>query len=373
MTAGSLMVLAIEQAVIRSTADSVAASAGGSTFTGQGTSRAVNVTVATNRVLSSAHAYIEDSAIKTTAGYLEVRAINASVLDATTLQLSTTGSESFGFLMAFNTVGWKPTNLLFAMLDALIGSTYLAEDAFDGEQPAETWAYIRNAQVEAAGAVGVVATTESQIDALVSNDATSAPAAFVGAAGKSVSGVLSSNMVSSSARAFVVPLSVDATSIVRAPTLDAAGAVEVIAADLAGISARTALLATVAPSNDAASGIINGLIGAERNDYQFTSSSGPVAIKFGQKVRVADYYDGPDADDPDAETWVDDTAGKVFRYMGVDATVSAPVDLGAQEYADAELWQEITDDSIFTESAVYALLSTRSATGSSATPRASTG
>ena len=97
---------------------------------------AINATIATNTILSSANAYLQDSTVTTsTTGDVIVTAMNTSTLEATSLQATTTGDTAYGVLLAFNTVGWQQSNILFNTLDALLGDPLISE-AFDGEQPA---------------------------------------------------------------------------------------------------------------------------------------------------------------------------------------------------------------------------------------------
>ena len=159
--AASLALSATESAVIRATADTTASSSGGSTFTGQGQSLAVNAIIATNRVLSSARAYAMSSTIAALAGDVDVAASNVAFIDATALSAVSTGSQAVGILLAFNSVGWQPANLFFAAFDAIVGDPLLQERAFQGEQPAETWAFLSDTPVVAAGAVRVSATNEA--------------------------------------------------------------------------------------------------------------------------------------------------------------------------------------------------------------------
>ena len=49
------------------------------------------------------------------------RAQNLSQIDAITQSASQSGAQSLGFQLAFNSIGWKATNLLFNALDTLIG------------------------------------------------------------------------------------------------------------------------------------------------------------------------------------------------------------------------------------------------------------
>ena len=137
VTAASVSIAATEQAIIRAAADSTASSSGGSSFTGQGTSLAATGVVTTNRVLSKADAHLKNSDV-TTAGDVTLSASNVSEIDATTESASSSGANSVSFQLAFNTIGWLPTNLLFAALDALIGDPTIQGAAFGGPEPAET-------------------------------------------------------------------------------------------------------------------------------------------------------------------------------------------------------------------------------------------
>ncbi len=93
-------------------------------------------------------------------------------------------------MLAFNTIGWKPSNVLFAAVDALLGDP-LISTAFGGASPAATSASITDSTV-AAAAVLVDATSTAKIAATVSNAATSAPAAIMGAGGMAAAIVIAS-------------------------------------------------------------------------------------------------------------------------------------------------------------------------------------
>ena len=64
-------------------------------------------------------------------------------------------------------------------------------------------------------------------------------------------------------------------------------------------------------------------------------------MAFGAKLRVADDY--ADAD----------VAGKVYQFMGTDRTL----DLGAEDYADFELWKELNQTNLITDSTTFTALS----------------
>ena len=386
VTAANVLVQAIEQAVIRSTADVTTTSSGGSSITGQGASLALSGTSTTNRILSKANAWVGDGVV-TASGDFTVSASNLSEVDATTQSASSSGANSVGIQLAFNTIGWKPTNLFFAALDALLGDPLVQNAAFGGMQPAETQAFVSGTPVHAGGDVSVTAVGGSRVTAVVGNEATSAPAAIFGAGGMSVGAVLASSMIASVVRSFVdygpgggelTPASPVSTlnpgdrvkladgsvfefvGTPRGPPpgglgnenfassdwrqvnlLSAGGDTAVLASDEAQIDSTTTMYAEVSPTNDAGKGILNTWAGSILDEYSYTSRSGTKLLAFGDLVRVAD-------DDANA-----DVAGKVFQWMGTPQTV----DLGATDYADFELWKERTATSLITDSLTYAALS----------------
>ncbi|MBK9697551.1 MAG: hypothetical protein IPO80_09275 [Propionibacteriaceae bacterium] len=356
VTTGSLEVRAREQAVIRAVADVTTSSSGGSSWDGQGTSSAISAVIATNRVLGSATASISDSTVTTrtddpataadenTSGDLAVSAENLSVIDATNLVAAASGAKSVGLVLAFNTVGWNPSPTFFALIDALIGDP-LISDAYDGENPVATLAFITGTPLTVAGDLLVSATTDAKINALVSNAATSAPAALFGAGGTSVGMVVSSNKVSATAGAYVAA-DPSATGLLN---VSAGGAVEVIAVNSSVITANTAMYGEVSPTNDAGAGIINNFAQLLLDQYDYTNRSGVKSLVFGDKVRVAEDFAGTYVVDP-----AFDAAGKVFEWMGLDG---APVDLGTQDYSDFELWKELTPTNLINGSLTYAILS----------------
>ena len=199
----------------------------------------------------------------------------------------TSGAESVGVILAFNTIGWKPSNVLFMAVDALLGDP-LISTAFGGAQPAMTIAYIRDTPVVAAGSIHVGAVNGASITAEISNNATSAPGAIMGAGGMAAAFVLASNMVSSGAEAWI--------DFTVGGAVSAGSDVEVAASDEAGITATTALDAEVSPTNDAGAGIMNGFVGAFLDDYEYTSHSGTQTVVFGDRVEPTTA--------PSISTWV---------------------------------------------------------------------
>ena len=402
VTAGSVEVRAVQSATIRAVVDLTVTSSGGSSFTGEGRSLAAGGIIATNRVLGSAVALVDDSDLSAV-GDVVVVAENLSVIEAVNAAAMSSGAEAVSIILAFNTLGLRPTNLFFAVVDAIVGDP-LISDAYDSVDPVGSIAGIVDSRVVAGGNVSVTASSDAAILAEVTNSATSAPAAVFGAGGLSLAGVLASNRVHTSVdssishialpgdhdptetgvalvvgdRVLVGPAAVyEYTGMPRGPpvdlrnaiqnyaanplwrlvsTVDAGGAVEVSAADRAILVSTTSLYGAVTKTNDAGAGILNNWAGSVLDDYRFTSRSGDQRVDFGDMVRVADDYDGPDAGGD-----VDDLAGSVVQFMGVAGAPGATVDLGAQDYADFELWKVVEATNLITSQLSYAVLGEASA------------
>src|SRR5690606_19672313 len=96
---------------------------------------AVAATIATNTVLSESRATLQNSNVRTQTGSVVLDARNTSTIDATTLSAATSGGNSVGVLAAFNTIGWKPQNMLFNALDTILGDP-LISGGLDGNRPA---------------------------------------------------------------------------------------------------------------------------------------------------------------------------------------------------------------------------------------------
>ena len=306
--------------------------------------------LATNRIISHLAGDITDSTVTSTVGDVGVDAANLAQINAISLVAAISGANAVGVVLAFNTIGWRPTNFFFAALDTLLGDPLIADEAFDGTDAANTDATIDGSTVHAAGSVLVSAVNAAIIYSEVGNSATSAPAAMFGAAGMSVGAVISSSMVNSSATAEITDSTVAAGADDPAgdADLDEGADVSVIADDLAEIDARTTMYSEVSPTNDGGAGIFNQWASDVIDDYDATSNTGEVLIAFGARVRVADDYDHDD----DGE--VDDTAGSTYQYMGLDELTS--VDLADQDYADYEYWKLIEPTTLISDSLGYAAL-----------------
>ncbi len=107
----------------------------GSQTTGSGgfSSTAVTGIVANNVVQGAVAALVTNSMLTTTgaAGDISVGAKTNGSLIATVINAVSGGQRGVGITVSFNSVGWRPQNLLFNAIDALIGSPEISQ-AFDG-------------------------------------------------------------------------------------------------------------------------------------------------------------------------------------------------------------------------------------------------
>ena len=234
-------------------------------------------------------------------------------------------------MLAFNSIGWKPSNILFNAVDALLGDP-LISSAFNGERPAYAQASIRNTPITAGGNLVVNAESAAQLNAVAGDEnvveakldllftsaqtTTKTKAAKTGkektktegygASGEAGGGILASNKVSSYAKAFI-----DFTA--ARGTVTAGGDVSVTAKDTAGIDAQSTVVQDVGRPNDLSGvvDIVNQFL--IPGDYDYTTASGAVDLVpgvafggtiFGDKVRIGGSYAGGG-----------DT-GSVYRYTG---------------------------------------------------------
>jgi hypothetical protein len=118
-------VLASEAAQIAAELTSTVTASGGS-LSGGGTVQAINAQIATNAVQAKAHASITDSVLEL-AGAVAVEANNKAGIDATVLIATSSGDLAVSLALAFNTVGWSTQNLLFNIVDTVLGDPLIAE------------------------------------------------------------------------------------------------------------------------------------------------------------------------------------------------------------------------------------------------------
>src|SRR5204862_392797 len=83
----------------------------------------------------------------------------------TTAATKAKSGDAIGVVIALNTVGWAADNVLFALLDALLGSSYLTN-----ERPVTASAYLLDSTVDVAGDLSVVAESAASIVADLGNE-----------------------------------------------------------------------------------------------------------------------------------------------------------------------------------------------------------
>ncbi|MDZ4253775.1 MAG: DUF4347 domain-containing protein, partial [Sulfuritalea sp.] len=337
-------------------------------------------TYSSNTVLGDVSAYVSGSTITTTGATsdLGVEASDTSVINATSEGSAVAGpsvpdlggaATAAGASIAFNTIGWS-TNAGFQTLDALIGT------AIGTEQSQDVKAYISNSTVTAGGNVSVSAKSDAQLNATVSNAASSTSSSLYGASSSATSGILASNMVSSNAQAYI-----EDVAGTRTRSVVATGAILVSAEDHAGIYANSKVVSSSITSSDGSAliqGITNFILPSD-----FDSDDGSQTISFGEKVRLANDYIVDDfttsqgggtsnvatnnvvrlAADYGVEDFTTDSGkrllqagdnvlisdcydallgeiGGVYQYLGARGRL----ELGVQDYTDATKWQRITGE-----------------------------
>jgi hypothetical protein len=183
---GTVSVTATESAAIRAVNESTVTSEGGSLVI-SGRSIAVNAVIATNLVLSMAHACVTDSDLTTNNGDVVVEAANSSAIDARIRSDTTSNGVSVGVTLAFNTIGWDAQNFLFNTVDALLST------GIGTEIPAEAKASIERSEVDAAGAIRITTTSDARVDAEIASSSTAIKATFTGPTSVSVGAIIAMN------------------------------------------------------------------------------------------------------------------------------------------------------------------------------------
>ncbi|KPK01262.1 MAG: hypothetical protein AMS20_13940 [Gemmatimonas sp. SG8_28] len=324
---GNILIEAIEQATLRAIADNTSSSSGGSAF-GSGDSIAVNGTIATNSLLSSANAWAEDATLAATdadpndsaeTGDIIVSALNDSSLKASTLATTSTGDTGVTVVLAFNTVGWNPQNFLFGTLDALLGG--LISESLDLQNPAAVEARITDSDVTASRDVIVEADTSSNLTATLSNSSTAAASALYGASSTAASAALATNKLSSSSKAYI-----DNAGAASGEDVGAGRNVTVSADDSAEIDASNEIEAIATTENLAGLSQLADFAETLLNEYQYSTKSGQQDVKTGEKIRIASDYDETKG-----------TREALYRYEGEDASF----DLGSHDFGADDDWVEI--------------------------------
>ena len=329
---GSLSITATSASEITATIDSSASSSGGSVL-GDGVSTTILGAIATNVVLGSSLAFIENSAIAVN-GVLNLSATNSSLIDSSLHSVLSTGADGYAVFLSFNSIGYDSQNVLFNILDGLLaledGSGNPLVD--NNTNAAAVKAYLQDTSVDA-GDISITAANSAVISSSIDSSATSAAYAFTGANAFSANFIMASNRVLSETSA-----GVSFTGPAQG-TIDSSGNVVVSATDAGSeITSDSAIIAGAKATNDGGLGVLNDLINTLKNDYQFTSKSGTRAVEFGDVVRVV-------SDDPD----VDDV---FYQYMGT----AAPVDLGSADYSHYGYWKELDASNVIPSGVAKAVM-----------------
>ncbi len=158
-----------------------------------------------NSLTGGVNAFIDGSNVHTVgSGDVQVDAKDTSAVDATTeiSAQTATGTSSLlqvgtatGASIALNVIGWQINNLGLATIDGLLGT-----QVGDTEVPFLVQAYIEDSSIGSAGGLSLTADAAQQVDATVSNAASSTSSGLFGAQGVGSSGILASNRVSDQAK-----------------------------------------------------------------------------------------------------------------------------------------------------------------------------
>jgi hypothetical protein len=319
-TSGDVTVLALSNATMLARYDSNVSSSGGSAW-GTGDSLAVNVQSVTNLVNGSATARITDSTV-TAGDDVRVEADNATVLDATLNTQTAAGQNAVTVALAFNSIGWDASNLLFNTVDTILGDP-LISSALDGENPSKALAYIERTDVTATGDLSVVARSSELLNATLSNSTISAASAVTGADGKAIGISLASNKASGESRAWIDNAGAPAGTDIRT-----GAAVLVSARDDIRLFSNTKFVSQSSTSNDGGVNVLNETLNDRQEaDYATNgASSQPVNLLFGDRVRLADTYGNGGL------------GGRIYVFMGTEA-LGAGTNLNAVDYTNTDLWK----------------------------------
>ena len=271
----------------------------------------------TNTVEGGSSAYVDNSTISKAASgnsgnNLTVAATLNAVIDSTALSKAYANPTSppaplptpvegqpdpepvpqpsaMGFVIAFNSIGWEPQNILFDAVDTLIGSPTIASAFGDDDGGMPTTAYIKNSDVDVAGDIDVSAVSAASIKAVNGNDTQMdwkngfTISSKYGAAGSSTAVLLASNKVNSGASAYIDNIGQPTRSIT------AGGSVEVTTEKEGSITSDISIVSKTVAQNTiddltGALGNVADLLGA--GDYDYTTQSGVRTIRTGDTVRL---------------------------------------------------------------------------------------
>jgi len=331
LVAGGANVLAREAALITANLDAVAKALGAE----GDQSLAVGGIIATNLIRNQTEAVIDRSNLVLT-GDLSVIAENSAEILARNASSISSDGTGVNFTLAFNTDGYESQNVLFALIDALVGTD------IGTESPATARAEIRNSFVSAAGTVEVRAESVARILAEVTNATSSvlSDEAKDDASATAVGFVLASNMVSSAANAGVI----NTEDLVKNSLF--AGAVRIDARDESSILSRANLSAESGAEGELASAIraFGSFFAQTYSDY-----SGERLIHLGDRVRIGtngySIFDRPAVLRHGDRVTIDwniagGIAGTTYEYVGENDLTQVRLD--RQNFSDTTLWKAVS-------------------------------
>ena len=305
----------------------------GQSTTTPGGGLALGGAVVTNLVLAQSQASIQGATLSAGTDGIKVDAQDTAQLDAKTLVASSTGGagsqKDFDLSIAFNSIGYAPENFLFNAVDALLGSDYLSNPT-----PDNATAYVSDVIISSdpadpsnvgdLGDLSVTAESNEQVNATVSNAASSTTSALFDASSTGFGGVLASNKVNGSAIAYIDETGISST----AHPINIAGDLVVTATDNSGIYSNVKLVSAAIVTDDGGTGGLNTGI---TNPPTFTalgstptSFSNPQDLVTGNTVQLDAGYDtptytvgAPNEATVDLTTGdVIDDGGTLYRYTG---------------------------------------------------------
>jgi hypothetical protein len=225
--------------------------------------------------------------------------------------LTETGADGAGVSLAFNTVGWKPQNIFFQTVDALVGAGIGEVD-----EGSTNRARVEDSQVDAIGDVQIRVDQAGSLTTVIGNETTSAASALFNASGKAISAILAMNRLASQTRAEVLD-----------SELRSEGSITIQAVEALALDAESDLKALSSTGNTAGASIAGALLDSLTRGYDYTTRSGVQDLKDGDLVYVASDHDAAKG-----------VKRGVYRYKGEALTLN----LGRLDYFDTDQWARVS-------------------------------
>jgi hypothetical protein len=238
-------------------------------------------TYSSNILTGHTKASIESSVVNAPDSDIQVIAKETSAVDARSSIAASSDidssryqdfSSTVGTSIAFNALGWNPENAGIQTIDAL------ANTSFATSSPMDVNAYILDSTVTA-GKLDIKASLETKLNSTVSNTAETKSSSAFGAAGMSTSGILSSNMLNTTVKAYI-----NNTSETKKMTTQ--NELTINANDISEVYSNSKIVSSAIITGDGGVSILN-----ENKDLvidaDFETADGVNSIKYGDRVRVA--------------------------------------------------------------------------------------